>query len=207
MCRWTEVIDWASQNVTSVLCSCPSTHALMKFLHGIDRVPLPRKQWASTVTESSHRRIRSCATSTRASTCRTRAITRFCESTSWRQACRFSSKVTRRASTPAVSEDGFRPLAFQGHPGDDANSLLKEYKREVLRHFAGERDMPPFPEHYISGGRRGFIEQFLREARTPRPKAGCCRSFPRRTSRHSSTTPGVTRRAPSLTTGSAWSIN
>ena len=38
----TEVIEWASRNVTSVLCSCLSTHALMKFLHGIDRVPLPQ---------------------------------------------------------------------------------------------------------------------------------------------------------------------
>ena len=41
----TEVIGWAAENVTSTLCSCLSTHALMKFLHGIDRVPLPRKQW------------------------------------------------------------------------------------------------------------------------------------------------------------------
>src|SRR3954464_2166498 len=41
----TEVIGWASENVTSVLCSCLSTHALMKFLHKVDRRPLPRKQW------------------------------------------------------------------------------------------------------------------------------------------------------------------
>ena len=35
----------------------------------------------------------------------------------------------------AVSEDGFRRVYFQGHPEYDANSLLKEYKREVLRHL------------------------------------------------------------------------
>jgi homoserine O-succinyltransferase len=40
---------------------------------------------------------------------------------------------------------------FQGHPEYDANSLLKEYKREVLRYVAGELEQPPpFPEHYLS---------------------------------------------------------
>ena len=32
-----------------------------------------------------------------------------------------------------MSDDGFRRVYFQGHPEYDANSLLKEYKREVLR--------------------------------------------------------------------------
>ena len=33
----------------------------------------------------------------------------------------------------AASDDGLRLVFFQGHPEYDANSLLKEYKREVLR--------------------------------------------------------------------------
>ena len=40
-----EVIAWARENVASTLCSCLSTHALMKVLHGVDRVPLPQKLW------------------------------------------------------------------------------------------------------------------------------------------------------------------
>ena len=39
------VIGWAAENVTSVLCSCLATHALVKQLYGIERQPLPRKLW------------------------------------------------------------------------------------------------------------------------------------------------------------------
>ncbi|MEL6526493.1 MAG: homoserine O-succinyltransferase, partial [Chloroflexota bacterium] len=41
----TEVMAWAKDNVTSVLCSCLSTHALMKYYYQIDRIPLPQKRW------------------------------------------------------------------------------------------------------------------------------------------------------------------
>jgi len=40
-----EVIDWALENVTSVLCSCLATHAVMQFHHGQKRRPLPAKRW------------------------------------------------------------------------------------------------------------------------------------------------------------------
>ena len=84
----------------------------------------------------------------------------------------------------AVSDDQFRRVYFQGHPEYDANSLLKEYKREVLRYFNGERDLPPFPEHYISdAGRRG--DRAVSRAAPPRTHgAGTrCRTFRKRRSR------------------------
>ena len=40
-----EVVTWAASNVTSILCSCLATHALVKHLHGIDRRPFDRKLW------------------------------------------------------------------------------------------------------------------------------------------------------------------
>jgi homoserine O-succinyltransferase len=39
----------------------------------------------------------------------------------------------------AVSPDQFRAVYTQGHPEYDANSLLKEYKREVFRFLNGEQ--------------------------------------------------------------------
>ena len=49
-----------------------------------------------------------------------------------------------------VSPDGFRQVFFQGHPEYDIDSLLKEYKREVLRYCRGERpDYPPLVQHYF----------------------------------------------------------
>ena len=50
---------------------------------------------------------------------------------------------------------------MQGHPEYDANSLLKEYRRELYRYANCERDKPPpFPENYFSGE----AEQIAREA-------------------------------------------
>ena len=50
----------------------------------------------------------------------------------------------------AVSPDQIRIVYFQGHPEYDFNSLLKEYKREVMRFANGDLDEPPpFPEHYF----------------------------------------------------------
>ena len=62
----------------------------------------------------------------------------------------------------AVSPDQVRVVYFQGHPEYDRNSLLKEYKREVLRFSAGERDaMPPFPDNYFQGEALRLIEAAL----------------------------------------------
>jgi homoserine O-succinyltransferase/O-acetyltransferase len=49
-----EVVAWAKDNVTSVLCSCLATHALVKHLYGIDRHPLPRKLWGVDETIALH---------------------------------------------------------------------------------------------------------------------------------------------------------
>ena len=146
----TEVIGWANQNVTSVLCSCLSTHALMKFLHQIDRVPLPRKQWgvySHRVVAPQHPLLRGINTRFDVPHSRYNAITRAQFEEAGLSILIESAEAGVHA---AVSDDQFRRIYFQGHPEYDANSLLKEYKREVLRHFNGEGDLPPFPEHYVS---------------------------------------------------------
>ena len=57
----------------------------------------------------------------------------------------------------ATSPDGLRFVFFQGHPEYDTVSLLKEYKREVLRYIAGElTDYPPMPDNYF-GLQQGAI--------------------------------------------------
>jgi homoserine O-succinyltransferase len=64
----------------------------------------------------------------------------------------------------AVSPDQFRLIYFQGHPEYDINSLLKEFKREVLRHLSGELDAPPpFPAHYFHGEAAQLAGQMIQE--------------------------------------------
>ncbi|MCG8428475.1 MAG: homoserine O-succinyltransferase, partial [Chromatiales bacterium] len=61
----------------------------------------------------------------------------------------------------AVSNDGFRMVFFQGHPEYETISLLKEFKREVLRYIAGERkDYPPFPDHYFEARERAILNEY-----------------------------------------------
>jgi len=60
----------------------------------------------------------------------------------------------------AVSPDQYSIVYFQGHPEYDTCSLLKEYKREVNRFIAGERDdYPPMPEHYFSSDAAAIAER------------------------------------------------
>ncbi len=160
----TEVIGWASENVTSVLCSCLSTHALMKHLHGIDRTPLPRKQWgvySHRVVVPAHPLLRGINTRFDVPHSRYNAITRAHFEAAGLTILIESAEAGVHA---AVSDDQFRRVYFQGHPEYDANSLLKEYKREVLRYFHGERGLPELPEHYISSDAQAVIARFLEEA-------------------------------------------
>lgn len=60
-----EVIDWASEKVTSVLCSCLAVHAIVKHLHDIERQPLRKKRWgvySHRITEHDHPLLRNINT-------------------------------------------------------------------------------------------------------------------------------------------------
>jgi homoserine O-succinyltransferase len=164
----TKVIGWASENVTSVLCSCLSTHALMKYLHGIDRTPLPRKRWgvfSHRVSAPDHLLLRGINTRFDVPHSRYNAITREQFEDAGLTILVESAEAGVHA---AVSDDQFRRIYFQGHPEYDINSLLKEYKREVLRYFNGERDMPPFPDHYIPDPAAAVITNYLEQAHKAR---------------------------------------
>jgi homoserine O-succinyltransferase len=146
----TEVFDWAKHNVTSTLCSCLATHALIQYCYGIRRVHQPSKRWgvfSHQVTNRSHPLV--VEINTRFDV----PHSRF-NDVSQQAMEQVGIKVLATAKEVgvhlAVSPDGFRIVYFQGHPEYDDISLLKEYKREVLRFFYAQRnDYPPFPENYF----------------------------------------------------------
>ncbi|MGB1311077.1 MAG: homoserine O-acetyltransferase/O-succinyltransferase family protein, partial [Leucothrix sp.] len=50
---------------------------------------------------------------------------------------------------------------FQGHPEYDSISLLKEYKREVMRFYTTERsDYPPFPENFLDITSQAVFDEY-----------------------------------------------
>jgi homoserine O-succinyltransferase len=145
-----DVVHWADSNVASILCSCLATHALLKYRHGINRQRLPRKQWgvySHRISEPEHPLMRGINTRFDAPHSRYNEITRSQLDEAGLTVLVESDEAGVHL---AVSPDQFHIVYFQGHPEYNSNSLLKEYKREVVRYFNDERDSAPrYPEHYF----------------------------------------------------------
>ncbi len=146
-----EVIDWAYENVTSTLCSCLATHAVLEFRYQQKRKPLEFKRWgvySHHVTNRSHPLVNGVNTRFDVPHSRYNQI----DHAQFEEAGLHILAESKEANVHlAVSEDQFRLVFFQGHPEYDIISLLKEYKREVNRFVNKERDdYPPFPENYFS---------------------------------------------------------
>ncbi|MGA8260078.1 MAG: homoserine O-succinyltransferase [Arenicellales bacterium] len=163
-----EVVDWAHENVTSILCSCLATHAVMEFRYEQKRRRMESKRWgvfSHTVTERSHPLVKDVNTRFDVPHSRFNDV-------SFSQFEAAGVNVLARSEVAdvhlAVSEDGFRFVFFQGHPEYDTISLLKEYKREVNSFIDGVSDYPPFPEGYFSAHAAAVLEEYedrLRRAR------------------------------------------
>ena len=161
-----EVVRWAEHNVASTLCSCLATHALLRYFYGIERQALPGKRWgvySHRISSPRHPLLRGVNTRFDVPHSRYNDISR--------KQLEQAGLTVLVESEPggvhmAVSPDQFRMIYFQGHPEYDKNSLLKEYKREVLRYLSGElASPPPFPENYFSDEVKAMAEQFLEAAK------------------------------------------
>ena len=154
------LIDWATANVTSVLCSCLATHAVMQFRYGKARKAMGAKRWGVY----SHRVIQQHPLVSGVNTIFDVPHSRFnnISREQFEDAGLHVLVESEEAGVHmAVSEDGFRTVFFQGHPEYDTISLLKEYKREAGRYIRGERpDYPPFPEHYFTIRNEAILEEY-----------------------------------------------
>lgn len=158
----TEVFTWARENVTSILCSCLASHALIQFCYGIERTRLPNKRWGVYSHKVMDRRHPLTAEiNTRFDVPHSRYNEIF-QNDMEKHGLKVLVASQQAGVHLAVSPDGFRVIFFQGHPEYDDISLLKEYKREIHRYYLGERDYyPPFPEHYFDAD----MQQLLAEHR------------------------------------------
>ena len=176
-----EVVDWATDNVASMLCSCLATHALVKFGHGIERERLARKKWgvySHSISAPEHPLTWEINTRFDAPHSRFNDVSK-------QQMEQAGLKVLAESEDAgvhlAVSEDLFRVVYFQGHPEYDAISLLKEYKREALRYLEGVRDtQPPLPRNYFPQGAEIVIDDFMQAALTAKRNGDEQPQFPER---------------------------
>lgn len=174
-----EVVDWAYENVTSTLCSCLATHAVMEFRYGQKRRHLGFKRWGvypHRVVDRRHPLVSDVNTRFDVPHSRYNEISR-------RQFEAAKTPILVESETAgvhlAVSEDGFRLVLFQGHPEYDTVSLLKEYKREVTRFAQGERpDYPPFVDNYFSAQARAILDEHKERVIAARARGKALNDFP-----------------------------
>ena len=174
------VMEWAAGNVCSVVCSCLATHAYLKHFHGIARRRcLPDKRWGVYEHRNLARRhpmLANLNTRFDAPHSHVYEVTRADVEPA---GVRVLSESEVAGIHLAVSSDGFRFVFFQGHPEYDTVSLAKEYKREVERFTAGERETyPPYPEHYFAAGARALLDRHRGEVLDAGTRAAAPPTFP-----------------------------
>ncbi len=174
-----EVIDWAWENVTSTLCSCLATHAVLESCYKRKRVHQPSKRWGvfeHLVTDRSHPLVNDVNTRFDVPHSRWNDVSRSQFETAGLRILAESPEVGVHL---AVSPDGFRQVFFQGHPEYDIISLIKEYKREVLLYADGKRgDYPPFPDNYIPLREQAILNEYRQRLETARAVGKPTPEFP-----------------------------
>jgi len=155
------VIDWAVDNVTSTLCSCLATHAMLQFRYGQHRLPQPEKTWGvfpHRVVDKKHPLVNDVNTRFDVPHSRWNEVTRRQFSDAGLRVLVDSEQVGVHLATSA---DGLRVIFFQGHPEYDTISLLKEYKREVSLYANREQDnYPPFPDNYFHKREKAVLSEY-----------------------------------------------
>lgn len=154
-----DALEWAYDNVTSTICSCLASHALMTYKHNQSPSWRDTKCWgvfSHHVKERHHPLV--FGMNTKFDT----PHSRFSEITRAQYDAAGMTTLIESAEAGvhmAVSADGFRQICLQGHPEYDIMSLLKEYKRDVGWYQAGEmKHYPPFPAHYFGPQATAILE-------------------------------------------------
>ena len=179
---WDPLMDlykWAYDNVTSTLCSCLASHAVLLGAYGIERQHLDRKRWGVfefDVTARDHPLVHDV---------NTRIVvpqSRFNEVTAEQmqeKGLHVLAQGSEAGVQLAVSPDGFRSVFFQGHPEYDRISLMKEYKRDVGLFAFGKLDnYPPMPKYYFNSFAQAILQEYRGRVESAKQQGAPVPEFP-----------------------------
>jgi homoserine O-succinyltransferase len=174
----TEVLDWAEENTSSTVLSCLAAHASVLHCDGINRHRLPDKQFGIFESEKiCHHALMTGASS----------VLRFPHSR-WNEV-RSDELIqseyvvlteSREAGVDLFVKKKTKSLFvhFQGHPEYGAQTLLKEYRRDIKRFLRGERETyPSMPHGYFNETAARLLNDFRRCALSDR-REEIIESFP-----------------------------
>jgi homoserine O-succinyltransferase len=156
-----DVFDWAERNTASTILSCLAAHASVLHSDGIGRHRLPDKQFGVfNFTKATNHPL----------TAGTGEQVRFPHSR-WNEvqadaltACGYSV-LTQSAEggvdTFVKKKKRSLFVHFQGHPEYGAETLLKEYRRDIRQHLRKERETyPTMPEGYFDAAVARLLTDF-----------------------------------------------
>jgi homoserine O-succinyltransferase len=157
----TNVLDWAENNTVSTILSCLAAHAGVLYSDGIIRQPLGDKQFGVFDFAKAVKHQLTAGTGERV---------------------RFPHSRWNEVRADALTAGGYTVLTqsheggvdsfvkkkkqslfvhFQGHPEYGAQTLLKEYRRDIKRFLRREREMyPSMPKGYFDPAAARLLTEF-----------------------------------------------
>lgn len=165
---FTEVVDWAAKGTVSTLFSCLAAHAAVLHLDRIERRPMAAKFSG----------VYPCAASSVHSLMAGLPPVMPVPHSRWNDLPEsdLTAKgytVLRRSDAVGVDlfvREGLSLMVFlQGHPEYEADTLAREYRRDIGRFLDGSRDTcPDLPENYYTDDSAARLEAFAAHARLRR---------------------------------------
>lgn len=173
-----ETFDWAQRNTNSVILSCLAAHASVLFSDGIERHLLSEKRFGLFDERKTfdHLLVRS------APEVMPFPHSRWNELQEDHLISAGYSVLTKSATAGPnlfVKMRGSSLFVhFQGHPEYSAQTLLKEYRRDIGRFIRGERQTyPNMPGGYFDAGSAKLLAEFRRDIMSNR-RAEIMAAFP-----------------------------
>jgi homoserine O-succinyltransferase/O-acetyltransferase len=160
-----DLIDWAKESTASTILSCLAAHAAVLHLDGVERWPLPEKCAGvfSFAVEQDHPFVGERGLARLAPHSRHNGLSRSeLERAGY---CVLTSSPVQGVDTFTKSF-GSQFVFLQGHPEYDANSLAREYRRDLARYLRGETDAEPVaPKGYFAPEAEAQLRGLERPAR------------------------------------------
>jgi len=144
----TRLMDWARTDTVTALFSGLAAHAAVLHFDGITRRPLPKKLGGVFPTLRAGEDPLLAGVPARAMMPHSRK-TGLLESDLAARGYRVLTRLTDGSVDLFVRENGSRLVFLQGHPEYGADTLGREYLREVGRFLEGEGARPAIPENYF----------------------------------------------------------
>jgi homoserine O-succinyltransferase len=161
----TRLVDFASDNAIPTVWSCLAAHAAVLYLDGIERRRLPQKLsgvFDCTRTDTTHPLLSGLPRQWRIPHSRWNELP---EADLVASGYHILSRSSASGVDIFVKEAGAEFLFCQGHPEYDAQTLLREYRRDIRQFLSGERDTyPQMPRGYFGQAVTSLLAEFQQRA-------------------------------------------